>query len=576
MASQILTDLQQAVLADERRLLGDARALMARVGAPEPDQLALAEAIGQLDDFFLLVVVGEFNSGKSAFINEFLGLPVLAEGVTPTTERISVLRHGDAVASVQRADGTLEITAPAPILRDIHVVDTPGTNAILRDHEALTTKFVPRSDLVIFVTSADRPFTETERAFLETIRDWGKRVVVAVNKIDILESTGEVDQVVRFLEEGVRTLLGMSPRVFPVSVRLARRGREGDQAALTASRFEALDGHIRATLESPDRVRLKFLNPIGVADRVMVSLLEESGARLAVLDDDLGTLADIDRQTATYARDMARDFEFRMADVEKLLIEMEQRGHAFFEETLRIGRVMDLVKKTRIEQAYADQVVADTPRRIERKVSEIVDWLVDTEFLHWQSVSATVARRQQARGDRIGGSPEAGRFLAERTRLVESLVRESQQTVETFDRQREAGLMAEKARGAVAASAAAGLGAVGLGAVVTAAATTVAADVTGLAAAGLLAAVGLFVIPDRRRRAKRDLREKITTLRATLARTLRSEFESEMSRSVERVRESIAPYSRFVRSEHEHLTRARADVTSLRAELDNLRGRILA
>lgn len=576
MASQILTDAQQALLADERRLLGDARALMARIGAPESDQTALAEAIRQLDDFFLLVVVGEFNSGKSAFINVFLSQSVLTEGVTPTTDRISVLRHGDSVTAVTRADGILDITAPAAILRDIHVVDTPGTNAILRDHEALTTRFVPRSDLVIFVTSADRPFTETERAFLETIRNWGKRVVVALNKIDILESAADVDRVVQFVEEGARTLLGMSPRVFPVSVRLARRGRDGDAAALDASRFAALERHIVDTLESPDRVRLKFLNPLGVADRVLVALLEETRARLAVLDEDIEALEDIDRQTATYARDMARDFDYRMADVEKLLLEMEQRGHAFFEETLRIGRVIDLINKTRIEQAYADQVVADTPRRIERKVGEIVDWLVDTEFLHWQTVSAHVTRRQQARGDRVVGSPEAGRFLAERTRLVESLVRESQQTVETFDRQREAGLMAEKARTAVAASAAAGIGAVGLGAVVTAAATTVAADVTGLAAAGLLAAVGLFVIPDRRRRAKRDLREKITALRSTLATTLRSEFESEMSRSVERVRESIAPYSRFVRSEHEHLTAARADIEALRTLLDGMRRQILS
>ena len=77
-----------------------------------------------------------------------------------------------------------------PLLRDIHIVDTPGTNAIMREHERITAEFVPRSDLVLFVTSADRPFTETERAFLEQIRGWGKKVVVVINKIDILESDG--------------------------------------------------------------------------------------------------------------------------------------------------------------------------------------------------------------------------------------------------------------------------------------------------------------------------------------------------------------------------------------------------
>ena len=62
--------------------------------------------------------------------------------------------------------------------------DTPGTNAIHREHERLTREFVPRSDLVLFVTSADRPFTESERGFLQGIRDWGKKIVVVVNKMD--------------------------------------------------------------------------------------------------------------------------------------------------------------------------------------------------------------------------------------------------------------------------------------------------------------------------------------------------------------------------------------------------------
>ena len=54
---------------------------------------------------------------------------------------------------------------------------------------------MPRSDLVLFVTSADRPFTETERAFLEQIRGWGKKIVVVINKIDILESDAQVEEV---------------------------------------------------------------------------------------------------------------------------------------------------------------------------------------------------------------------------------------------------------------------------------------------------------------------------------------------------------------------------------------------
>ena len=576
MQERILTEAQQALLDEERRLLGDARVLLARLGAPEADETALADATAQLDAFFLLVVVGEFNSGKSALVNTLIGEDVLAEGVTPTTAQVTLVRHRNGAAAAGRSAAVLEVTAGTALLHDIHIVDTPGTNAIMREHEVLTTRFVPRADLVLFVTSADRPFTETERAFLQTIRDWGKQVVVVVNKIDILESDGDVARVARFVEDGVRSLLGIAPPVFPVSVRLARRGRAGDAAAGAASRFQALEDHVRDTLDSAERVRLKLASPLGVADRVAAAQLVSTNARLAVLGDDLGALSDVERQTTTYGADMKRDFDFRMADIEKLLVEMEQRGHAFFDETLRVGRVFDLLNKSRIEQAFAEDVVGDTPRRIEQKADEIVDWLVDAEFRHWQGVTAHVAARRQAYGHRIVGSGSGDRFQLERARLVDSLARQSQQVVETFDHAHEARLMAEKARTAVAASAAVEVGAVGLGAAIATIATTASADVTGLAMAGVLAVVGLFVIPDRRRRAKRDLHEKVTTLRQALASALRGEFEREIVRSVQRVEASIEPYSRFVRTEQEHLTSARAEIESLRASVAALRARIAA
>ncbi|HEU4451426.1 MAG TPA: dynamin family protein, partial [Longimicrobium sp.] len=144
------------------------------------------EPVEQLAGLFLLVIAGEFNSGKSSFINALLGERVLPEGVTPTTDRINLLRHGDEVRDELLEAYLLERTHPAPLLADLNIVDTPGTNAVIREHEELTRDFVPRSDLVIFVTSADRPFTESERGFLEQIRAWGKKIVLVVNKVDIL------------------------------------------------------------------------------------------------------------------------------------------------------------------------------------------------------------------------------------------------------------------------------------------------------------------------------------------------------------------------------------------------------
>lgn len=65
----------------------------------------------------------------------------------------------------------------------------------------MTHEFLPRSDLVLFVTSVDRPFTESERAFLALIREWGKQVVIVLNKIDILEAPDDLVAVERFIQE---------------------------------------------------------------------------------------------------------------------------------------------------------------------------------------------------------------------------------------------------------------------------------------------------------------------------------------------------------------------------------------
>src|SRR5262249_12658214 len=160
----------------------------------------------------------------------------------------------------------------ADVLRRLTIVDTPGTNAIIRRHEELTRDFIPRSDLVLFVTSADRPFTESERAFLAAIQDWGKKIVIVLNKVDLLEPH-EAEQVVGFTRENGRDLLGFTPEIFPVSARLAQRARNlglsGDEGgagdeAWQSSRFDAVERYILETLDEEQRVRLKLLSPLGV------------------------------------------------------------------------------------------------------------------------------------------------------------------------------------------------------------------------------------------------------------------------------------------------------------------------
>lgn len=575
MLARILDDSRHDLLKQERRVLGELRDLLARLDALAEDQEALARSIAQLDELFLMVVVGEFNSGKSALINALLGRPLLEEGVTPTTSRIGVLKHGQAVGRAVAGAGLEIVTAPDEILREINVVDTPGTNAVLRGHEALTREFVPRADLVLFVTSAERPFTESERAFLETIRDWGKKVVVAVNKADILEKPEELAAVVEFVKEQALALLGLRPEVFAVSARKAQRGKaETDEAALVASGFSSLEAYLVKKLDEGERVRLKLLNPLGVALSVRERAERAACQRLELLKDDVATLAAIDGQLALYREDLARDFRFRLADVENVLLEFEARGNGFFDATLRVGRILDLLKREKIRHEFEQGVVADLPRLIERRVEEVVDWMVTSELGQWQAIAEQLVRRQTAHAERLVGV--AGTFERDRSRLLETVRREAQRAVATYDHGGEARRLAETVRETVAGAALLQVGAIGLGAAVAAFATTTFADVTGILAAGALSVMGLLVLPARRARARRELRAKVVTMREKLMGALRQSFDAELAASQRRILDSIAPYSRFVRSEDERLRGQVAELRALHDGLEAVKGQVEA
>jgi small GTP-binding protein len=561
---RVLTPAAERQLAEARQLVATLRDALVGFGATADDQATLAGSIRQLDELFLLVVAGEFNAGKSAFINALVGQPAVQEGVTPTTARIHLLKYGDGVTRQRRDDGIEVVTAPADLLREVHIVDTPGTNAVMREHERLTTEFVPRSDLVLFVTSADRPFTETERGFLEVIRDWGKKIVVVVNKIDIFQREADRDEVVAFVRDSARGLLGITPEIFPVSARLAQRAKAGEPSLWTASGFEALEGYLRDTLDERSRFQLKLANPLNVGRTLAGRYAAIAADRLTLLGDDIALLEDVDRQLAVYRADLAAGFELRMSSVEKILIEMEHRGHQYFEDTLRIGRVMDLLNRARVQKEFEEKVVADAPRDIERRVTELIDWLIDQDFRQWQAVTAKLAERRRAHASRVlGGDDDPGTFSSDRARLMDSVGREAQRVVESYDKQQEAEKIADDARAAVATTAAAGGAAVGLGTLVTIAASTVAADVTGILLASLVAALGFLVLPAKRRQAKAALQEKVSALRARLSQALRSEFDRAQERSATRIADAVAPYARFVKAEQSRWSSAREQLSSL-------------
>lgn len=578
---KMLGERQEALLVQERELLNRLRAALGSFADTLPsDQRTLDEAIVHLDELFLLVIAGEFNSGKSSFINALIGEAVLREGVTPTTDRINILKYGDEPAERLREEFVLEILYPAEMLREINIVDTPGTNAVIRRHEELTRDFIPRSDLVLFVTSADRPFTESERAFLQQIREWGKKIVLVVNKVDILQPQ-EIETVVQFVRENAMPLLGRQPEVFPLSARLAQHAKRstptnGDGAApeWDASRFEAIERYITGTLDEDERIRLKLLNPLGVAQSITTKYRTIVDERLQSLHEDFITIDNIEKQIGLYREDLQSEFRLHIAEIENLLHEMELRGMSFFDDTVRIGRMFDLMRTDRIRAEFEERVIGDTPQQIEHKVQQVIDWLVDRQFRLWQAVTDYLNRRRvsQNREQMLG---EIGTsFDYNRSALLSTVGHTARQVVSTYDREVEAEDLARSVQGAMTATAVVEVGAVGLGGVLLAVLTTAAADFTGILASLAIAGMGLYIIPSKRRQAKKEFHQKISDLRDQLARTITRQVNNELEASSGRIREAIGPYTRFVRAQRDQLGTVSEELTAIDGVLGRLRAEI--
>jgi small GTP-binding protein len=451
---RVLTDEQELILKDERSQLMGLRGLLARLDAPADDARVLERAAQQLDELFLLVIVGEFNSGKSAFVNALLGDRFLIEGVTPTTTEIQMLKYGPQVSRQQGESDLLVLTYPVEWLREINIVDTPGTNAVIQRHQEITEDFVPRADLVLFITSADRPFTESERTFLQRVREWGKKVIFVVNKIDTLETADDVEHVLLFVNEHAMQLLGRQPTVFPVSARQARQSKQtidGDERTRlwAASRFEPLERYILDTLDERERLRLKLANPLGIARRLAERYLGVAQARRTLLRDDVTTIQTLQLQLAGYESDMRRDFKYHLSLVDNALYAMAERGNRFFDNTIRLTRIFDLVNTDRVRGMFEREVVSDTSGQVEAATHDLIDWLVQQDFRQWQSVMEYLNRRITQHHEQMVGQV-GGQFEYNRQALLESVGRAARETVASYDKEGEAraGRVSADGRGA--------------------------------------------------------------------------------------------------------------------------------
>ena len=185
-------------------------------------EITLGELRNQLEAAFTFVIVGEVKAGKSSFINALLdsGKEVCKVAPMPMTDTIQQIVYGDEEKTEKINPFLKKIYLPIDILQEIAIVDTPGTNTIVAHHQEITEKFIPYSDLIVFVFEAKNPYRQSSWEFFDYINaEWHRKIIFILQQKDLLP---ESDLKINFegVVEHAKKKGIIDPKVFAVSAKL--------------------------------------------------------------------------------------------------------------------------------------------------------------------------------------------------------------------------------------------------------------------------------------------------------------------------------------------------------------------
>ena len=356
-----------------------------RVGAKSLRERVERDLVKKLEeDRFHLVVVGEFNHGKSSFVNALLGETALAVGVTPTTAAIHHLKYAETPsAEVVYSSGKresipfgevrkfavggggsteqvdfLEIGYPAPILKErILLVDTPGVNDLSLQRSDITYSYIPRADAVLFLLDAGQILKESERIFLQDklLKASRDKIVFVITKWDIL-SPEEQKEAFDYARTQLKNLV-KDPVLFAISAETALAGKTAE------SGMPELLAHL-TTFLAEERGRILLDNALGEGLNVGALLgkgvdarrraasmkTEEILRRIALLEQDLaGQAGNIEQRRIKIREEIAGIKVGARKDLDR-----------FVEETIRqLPNVIDAAKQEDLKQ-YLPAFLEDT------------------------------------------------------------------------------------------------------------------------------------------------------------------------------------------------------------------------
>ncbi|MEL6496081.1 MAG: dynamin family protein [Cyanobacteria bacterium J06623_7] len=218
---------------------------------------------GNINEPFLFVVVGEVKAGKSSFVNALLQADICKTAADPCTDVIQQLVYSEEQYEKPVNQYLRKIGLPNEILKTLSVVDTPGTNTIVENHQEITKEFIPNSDLIFFVFFAKNPYTRSAWELLDYVNsEWRKKVVFVLQQADLAKPAELAKNKEKLAELALQKGI-QAPVVFATSVEWEVNGEQ------EISGFNEVRNYIQQTLKDGSTKRLKLQGVRKTSDQII-------------------------------------------------------------------------------------------------------------------------------------------------------------------------------------------------------------------------------------------------------------------------------------------------------------------
>ena len=257
-----------------------------RINHPETARI-LADLRDRIEEPFMFVIVGEVKAGKSSFINALLGDPDLcAVAPSPMTDTIQQIMYGEP-RTEEVSPYLKRVYKPNEILRDIAIVDTPGTNTIIHHHQEITERFIPGADLIIFVFEAKNPYRQSSWDFFNFMhKEWHKKIIFVLQQKDLLDAP-DLDINIKGVHDHAQQKGIKEPLIFAVSAKDELNGLS------EISGFEPLKKYILDQVTGGNAQKQKLLSLSNTSLNILQKLQSGLDIRKLQLEADLKFREDI-------------------------------------------------------------------------------------------------------------------------------------------------------------------------------------------------------------------------------------------------------------------------------------------